>query len=98
MTLNKSPIKPIFYYRYVDDIVLSAPHTCLEDLLHMFNSFYPRLKFTMEIGGNTLNFLDLSMIKKDDFLIFNWFHKPTFSGRFLNYNSQYPFTHKKHDH
>jgi len=34
----------------------------------------------MEIGGNTLNFLDLSLIKKDDYLIFNWFHKPTFSG------------------
>jgi len=49
----------------------------------------------MEIGGNTLNFIDLTLIKKDDYLIFNWFHKPTFSGRFLNYNSQHSFTHKK---
>jgi len=47
------------------------------------------------MGGNTLNFLDLTLIKKDNYLIFNWFHKPTFSGRFLNYNSHHPFTHKK---
>jgi len=63
-TLDKSLTRQIFYYRYVDDIVLSAPHTCLEDLLHMFNSFHPRLKFTMEIGGNTLNFLDISNDKE----------------------------------
>jgi len=55
--LNKFTIKPIFYYIFVDDIALSAP--CLKDLLHMFNSFHPRLRFTMEIEGNTLNFLDL---------------------------------------
>jgi len=69
--LDKFSIKQIFYYIYVDDIALSAPHTCLEHLLLMFNSFHPRLKFTMEIGDNTLNFLDLLLIKKDDFLIFN---------------------------
>jgi len=72
----------------VDDIAFSAPYTCLKDLLHMFNSIHYRLKFTMKIEGNTLNFLDFSLITKDDYLIFNWFHKPTFSGRFLNYNSQ----------
>jgi len=94
-SLNNFHIQPIFYYRYVDDIALSAPYSCLKDLLQQFNSFHPRLKFTMEIGGDTLNFLDLSLIKKDDGLIFNWFHKPTFSGRFLNYISQHPFTHKK---
>jgi len=71
--LNKFTIKLIFYYRFVDDIALAVPCTCLEDLLHMFNSFHLRLKFTIEIGGNTLNFLDLSLIKKDDYLIFNWF-------------------------
>jgi len=41
------------------------------NVCNMFNSFHPRLKFTMEIGGNKLNFLDISMIKKDEFLIFN---------------------------
>jgi len=62
--LNNCITKPIFYYGFVDDIALAAPSTCLEDLLCMFNSFHFRLKFTMEIGGNTLNFLDFSLIKK----------------------------------
>jgi len=93
--LNKLTIKPTFFYRFVDDIALAAPYSSLDNLLHMFNSFHPRLSFTMEVGGNTLNFLDLSLIKKDGYLIFDWFQKPTFSGRFLNYNSQHPYTHKK---
>jgi len=93
--LNNLPIKPIFYFRFVDDIALSTPHASLNDLLLNFNSCHPCLKFTLEIGGNSLNFLDLTMIKKECHLIFDWFHKPTFSGRFLNYFSQHPFTHKK---
>jgi len=93
--LRNLPAKPIFYFRFVDDIALSTTHTSLNDLLSKFNSYHPRLKFTLEIGGNTLNFLDLSIIKKDGYLIFDWFQKPTFSGRYLNYLSQHPFTHKK---
>jgi len=44
-----------------------------------------------------LNFLDLTIIKRDGQLIFNWYHKPTFSGRFLNFHSPYkhPFIRKK---
>jgi len=88
-------VKPIFYFRFVDDIALSTPHASLNDLLSKFNSYHPRLKFTLEIGGSNLNFLDLTIIKKEGYLIFDWFQKPTFSGRYLNYSSQHPFTHKK---
>jgi len=93
-TISKLPFKLDFYYRYVDDIALSAPLSGLDDLLDTFNSFHPRLKFTMEIGGDKLNFLDVTLIKKDDRLHSNWYRKPTFSGRFLNFHS-YPFAHKK---
>jgi len=93
--LNSLQIKPIFYLRFVDDIAHSTPHASLNDLQLKFNSYHPRLKFTLEIGGNSLNFLHLTMIKKECHLTFDWFHKPTFSGRFLNYFSQHPFTHKK---
>jgi len=89
--------KPIFYYRYVDDIVLSVPYSHLNSLLDKFNSFHHRLKFTMEMEreGDRLNFLDLTIIKHNNTLIFNWFRKPTFSGRFLNFYSHHPFTHKR---
>jgi len=92
-TINNLSFVPIFYFRYVDDIALAAPTFYLNNLLLTFNSFHPRLKFTMEIGGD-VNFLDLTLTKKDGRLIFNWYRKPTFSG-FLNFHSQHPFLHKK---
>jgi len=49
----------------------------------------------MELGGEKLNFLDLTVMKRDGRLYSNWFRKPTFSGRFLNFYSQHPFAHKK---
>jgi len=93
--LKEFPVKPIFYYRFVDDIALAAPFYCLDNLIHNFNSFHPRLHFTMEVGGRELNFLDLTIINRRGQLMFNWYHKPTFSGRYLNFHSQHPFTHKK---
>jgi len=49
----------------------------------------------MEENGDRLNFLDLSIIKKSNSLIFDWFRKPTFSGRFFNYYSHHPFIKKR---
>jgi len=42
-----------------------------------------------------LNFLDITLIKKDGRLYSNWYCKSTFSSRFLNFHSQHPFAHKK---
>jgi len=94
-TIDSLHDKPKFYYRYVDDIVLAAPVSSLQDLLYSFNSFHPRLSFTMEIGGDNLDFLDLTILKINGRLISNWYRKPTFSGRFLNFHSHHPFTHKR---
>ena len=43
----------------------------------------------MEIDGDSLNFLDICLIKKEEILIFDWFRKLTFSDRFLNYFLNY---------
>jgi len=45
----------------------------------------------MEVEGESLNFLDLTLFKRDGYIIFNWYHKPIFSGRFLNFYSQHLF-------
>jgi len=42
----------------------------------------------MEIGGLQLNFLELTIINKNSFMIFNWYQKSTFLGRVFNYHSQ----------
>ncbi|KYM96692.1 hypothetical protein ALC62_12640 [Cyphomyrmex costatus] len=84
-----------FYYRYVDDVCLAVDSSDINLLLCKFNEFHPRLQFTVEIGGDRLEFLDVSMIKRDNRLIFDWFHKPTFSGRFLNFLSNHPLSQKR---
>ncbi|XP_029674258.1 uncharacterized protein LOC115242254 [Formica exsecta] len=90
------PFKMSFYIRYVDDVVLSVPSSMLQFTLDAFNSVHPRLQFTLEESiDNRLNFLDVTLIVKDNTIEFDWYHKPSFSGRYLNFESQHPLCHKK---
>jgi len=80
----------------VDDIALIAPSSFSELILQIFNSFHERLQFTIEIADNNcLNFLDVSIIINNNHIEFDWYRKPTLSGRFLNFFSQHPLAHKK---
>ena len=64
-------------------------------MLHTFNSYNNRLQFTHDIETkNSISFLDILLIKKNQRIITNWYTKPTFSGRFLNYHSQHPLSQK----
>lgn len=85
-----------FYFRYVDDVVLAAPPSMLNIILHTFNSFHTRLQFTIEEGvDDRLNFLDITIILNNGLIEFNWFHKPTFSGRYLHFESRHPLCQKR---
>ena len=85
-----------FYIRYVDDIACAIPKDKSELILNLFNSYHPRLQFTMEIcEDGRLNFLDVTLILFDNHIIFDWFHKATFSGRYLNFLSQHPLCQKR---
>jgi len=75
-----------FYHRYVD-IALAAPRHKINEFLNTFNSLHPKLQFTLEIGGKKLNFLDVTLINNKWKLEFDWYKKPTFSGRTLNFLS-----------
>ncbi|XP_070169669.1 uncharacterized protein [Polyergus mexicanus] len=90
------PISLSFYYRYVDDVVLAAPPSTFSAILQTFNSFHPRLQFTMEEeADNRLNFLDTTIILENNIINFDWYHKPTYSGRYLNFESRHPLCQKK---
>ena len=42
-----------------------------------------------------MNYLDLNIIKtSDNKLLTNWYKKPSWSGRYLNYDSHHPFSPK----
>jgi len=84
-----------FYARYVDDIVMAVRSEKVDEVSRKFNTFHDRLQFTLEVGGNKLNFLDVTIIKNNNRIMYNWYHKPTFSGRYLNFLSQHPFSQKR---
>jgi len=85
---------PIFY-RYVDDILMAVPTEKIDYILNTFNKFHSRLQFTLERGGDKINFLDTTIMLEKNRIKIDWYHKPTFSGRFLNYWSQHPLSQKK---
>ena len=92
--LQRFPIASSFYVKYVDDIALAYDASHIDTLVNTFNSFHSRLKFTTEIGAERLDFLDVSLIKKGNSLVQNWYHKPTLSGRYLNYFSRHALCQK----
>lgn len=87
--------KPLFYYRYVDDILLAAHVEQINSILNSFNDYHERLKFTIEYESDRcLSFLDLSLNIINNSIYIDWFHKKTFSGRFLSFYSKHPLCHK----
>lgn len=94
--LQLLPFQVPFFKRFVDDICTSIPADFIQLTLDTFNSFHPRLQFTIELEVDyKLPFLDTILIRNDNgMLSTDWFHKPTFSERFLNYYSHHPFSHK----
>ncbi|KYM95437.1 hypothetical protein ALC62_13865, partial [Cyphomyrmex costatus] len=63
-------------------------------LAHIETILFPRLKFILEVSNNKLNFLDVTLIKENNHLIYDWYQKPTSSGRYLSYLSQHHHSHK----
>ena len=56
-------------------------------LWELMNSLDPDIKFIFEKLSTLLNFLDVSCSIKDDYLIFDIYHKPTHSSSYLHYRS-----------
>jgi len=84
-----------FYFRYVDDIVMATPSDQIDTIFNSFNDYHPRIKFTIEHEEDgTLSFLDLLLYRSDHKIHIDWFHKKTFSGRFLSFYSSHPLCHK----
>ena len=81
------------YFRYVDDILIMVPNTHVDRILQIFNTNPLNIEFTLEkeVGG-AINFLDVSITrKKNQRLSFNWYRKPTWSGRYLNFAASFVF-------
>jgi len=49
---------------YVDDIAKEVLVCLINQVLNIFNSFHTRLLFTLKLGGDKLNYLNVTIHKK----------------------------------
>ena len=63
--LSHISLKPSFYKRFIDDILILWPHSeaDLKTFLASLNDFHPSIKFTYKYNKNRITFLDLDIIK-----------------------------------
>lgn len=82
---------------WVDDIITAVPENKVDEVLLKFNSFNKHIKFTVEIEKeNKIPFLDVLLQKNENGdLITDWYHKKTWSGRYLHFNSALPMSYKR---
>ena len=61
--LSHATLKPSFYKRYIDDILVIWPHSeaDLNTFLTSMNSFHPTIKFSFQYNKNIITFLDLNI-------------------------------------
>ena len=76
--LSLLDFKPVFFVRYVDDILTCIPIDKTKHTLEIFNSYHNRLQFTHETKvDNSINFLDFKLTRQNNKLIHIWYRKPT---------------------
>jgi hypothetical protein len=85
-----------YWYRYVDDILClwKGSTDQLTDFLKYINDLYPSIKFTLEVGGSSINFLDLTISLKNGRHTFEIFRKPTHTDIVISGSSFHPPAHR----
>ncbi|XP_044752677.1 uncharacterized protein LOC123312358 [Coccinella septempunctata] len=88
--LQKLKFIVAFIKLYVDDTITAIPSDKADELLSEFNSYHPRIKFTIEKEKDgELPFLDIKVVRGEDgSLLTKWYVKPTNSGRLVNFHSE----------
>lgn len=90
-----------FWRRYVDDIICvwDGTEPDLSRFFNEMNAYHPSMEFTLEIGGDQIHFLDLTLHFKEfdsqqKTTVFNIYRKETFTGDSINGSSLHPQSQK----
>lgn len=88
--------KILFWRRYVDDVIAITDNSeHIDYYTEVLNSINPNIKFTTEFENNdSLNFLDLTLIKNYRKISFKIYRKPTHTEHCIHFQSNHPYTHK----
>ena len=86
---NYNGVLPSFYARYVDDIFLVFNlHDEEKRFFYYLNLKHPNVKFTVETEVNkVISFLDVLIDNRNNILNITNYHKSTFFGLLLNFDS-----------
>ena len=83
------PFQIPFNFRYVY-IITAIPNNKIDTIKNTFNNFNHKIQFTIEEESEgRISFLDVLIIRAGDGIKTNWYHKPTWSGKYLNFNSNH---------
>jgi len=74
--------------------IISFSHFHLNTLTILLLFLILYIGYNLSVG-NKLNFLDITLIIDNKRIIFDTYHKTTFSGRFLNFHSNHSLCHKR---
>lgn len=92
-TLPLLRTRPRFLALYMDDSFWIAEEQDVDGILGSLNRYHGRIRFTVEREQhNQINFLDVTIIRKNDRLLHRWYKKPFASSRLLNYFSHHEKT------
>ena len=70
--LSKLCFESVFYFRYVDDILLCVPSNMIDYTKNIFNMYSEHLQFTVERSReNKISFLDIEVIVSKKQLHYN---------------------------
>ena len=100
--LEKQPIQPLVWKRYIDDIfaIWTDTRQTLDTFIQELNQHHPTLNYTHEISSTSIDFLDVTIHKGNQFtrtshLDVKTFFKKTNTFQYLHYKSAHPpSTHK----
>ena len=93
MALGSTSLRPSMWLRYVDDtFILWSHQEDVQTVLDHVNSIRPSIQFIMEKERDKLPFLDVLVTSTEQGFRSSVYHKPTFTGQYLNYNSHHPYT------
>ena len=92
MILSTSSLKPMVWWRYIDDVFFLWEHDeeSLKLFLEHLNQAHPTIKFTADYSYDSVNFLDVRVSRKGDRLATDLYVKPTNTHQYLQALSCHP--------
>ena len=91
------PLKPLHYFRYIDDIFFLWPHGLhsLNNFFSFCNNFHSSIKFTFDYSDTEIPFLDVLVKLGNSAIATTLFCKPTDTHGYLNFFSSHHISVKR---